>query len=209
MRLLHLASLGIGLFLPGLPLLAQQTNCTNPQTQTEMNICAGISLQKSNRQLNQVYQTLLPKLSNTEKRLLSAVQMRWMQFRDNECTFASSRYEGGSIQPLIISTCKDNLTRQRTSDLTAYLQGKPISPKSSNYSLVDRDLNQRYQQLRQTLSPEYQQNLETAELSWINYRNAACEFEASRSRQDARTPCLIRLTEQRTQQLISYLKAKL
>jgi uncharacterized protein YecT (DUF1311 family) len=35
--------------------LAQRPNCNNPQTQSEMNICASIAYQNADRKLNQVY----------------------------------------------------------------------------------------------------------------------------------------------------------
>jgi uncharacterized protein YecT (DUF1311 family) len=170
-----------------------------------MNLCAGLNLQKSDRELNRVYQILLPTLTPNLRQKLKTAQLKWIQFRDDECAFAGSKAAGGSLQPLLIASCKDNLTRQRTTDLTSYVRGKPIFFQNSSYRQADRTLNQRYQQLRQTLSPQYRQQLETAELSWIAYRNSACEFEASRGQGDFRTQCLIRLTEQRTQQLINYL----
>ncbi len=39
--------------------LAQRPNCNNPQTQSEMNICASIAYQNADRKLNQVYPAIL------------------------------------------------------------------------------------------------------------------------------------------------------
>ena len=36
-------------------LVAQQANCKNPQTQTELNICSGLDYRRADQQLNQVY----------------------------------------------------------------------------------------------------------------------------------------------------------
>ncbi|MFN7319030.1 MAG: lysozyme inhibitor LprI family protein, partial [bacterium] len=57
--------------------LAQRPNCNNPQTQSEMNICASIAYQNADRKLNQVYRQLLPKLSASRKQKLISAQQAW------------------------------------------------------------------------------------------------------------------------------------
>lgn len=186
------------------PLLAQQPNCNNAQTQTDMNICAGQSYKTADRALNRTYQTLLPKLSAARRQKLADAQRRWITFRDTECDFYGSEAEGGTMQPMLVAGCKDQITQQRTADFNAYLAGK--SPTSgSNYQNADQRLNQRYQQLLQKLEPTRKQKLETAERAWIAFRDSACSFEASGGGNAARNQCLTRLTIQRNQQLQGYL----
>jgi uncharacterized protein YecT (DUF1311 family) len=102
--------------------LAQRPNCNNPQTQSEMNICASIAYQNADRKLNQVYRQLLPKLSAARKQKLISTQQAWIKFRDSSCEFETSAYEGGSIAPMIYSNCLADVTEQRTKDLQRYLE---------------------------------------------------------------------------------------
>ena len=189
---------------PAVSLLAQQPNCTNAQTQTDMNFCAGLSYENADRALNQSYQALTPQLSATRRQKLTDAQLKWINFRNTECDFYGSEAEGGTMQPMLVSGCKDQITQQRTADLNTYLTGK--SPTSNgNYQNADRRLNQRYQQLRQRLDSNRKSKLETAELAWIAFRDSACSFEASGGGNAGRNQCLTRLTVQRNQQLQGYL----
>jgi uncharacterized protein YecT (DUF1311 family) len=186
------------------PTIAQSLNCTNPQTQSEMNACEGQRWKTADRALNRTYQTLLPKLSSSRRQQLRTAQLNWISFRDRECEFAGSAFEGGSMQPLIVAGCQANLTNQRTAELNAYLTGKGLPARSKNYTQSDRKLNQQYQNLKRELDDARKRQLERAEQAWINYRDTACAFEASGGGNAARTNCLIRLTEQRTQRLQEY-----
>lgn len=185
-------------------LMAQQPDCNNAQTQSAMNICAGLSYEQADHALNRAYQALVPNLSATRRPKLTNAQLRWITFRDTECDFYGSEAEGGSMQPMLVSGCKDQITQRRTADLNTYLTGKsPVG--GSNYQSADRRLNQFYQQLLQRLDPNRKQKLETAELAWIAFRDATCGFEASSGGNAARNQCLTRLTNQRNQQLQGYL----
>ena len=106
--------------------LAQRPNCNNPQTQSEMNICASIAYQNADRKLNQVYRQLLPKLSAARKQKLISAQQAWIKFRDSSCEFERSAYEGGSIAPMIYGFCLANVTEQRTKDLRRYLEDSDL-----------------------------------------------------------------------------------
>ena len=102
--------------------LAQNPNCNNPQTQSEMNICASIAYQNADRKLNQVYRQLLPKLSAARKRKLISAQQAWIKFRDSSCEFERSAYEGGAMAPMIYGNGLADVTEQRTKDLQRYLE---------------------------------------------------------------------------------------
>ncbi|MFY7933057.1 MAG: lysozyme inhibitor LprI family protein [Microcystis aeruginosa] len=106
--------------------LAQNPNCNNPQTQSEMNICASIAYQNADRKLNQVYRQLLPKLSAARKQKLISAQQAWIKFRDSSCEFERSAYEGGSLAPMIYGFCLANVTEQRTKDLQRYLEDSDL-----------------------------------------------------------------------------------
>ncbi|MBW4451637.1 MAG: lysozyme inhibitor LprI family protein [Nostoc indistinguendum CM1-VF10] len=102
--------------------LVQKLNCNNPQTQTAINQCAKLSYQNADKKLNQVYQQLLPTLERSRKQKLIAAQLAWIKFRDTNCEFERSKYEGGSIASNIYSGCLENTTNLRTQELQEYLK---------------------------------------------------------------------------------------
>ena len=102
--------------------VAQQPNCNNPQTQSEMNVCAGIAYRNADRRLNQVYQQLLPKLPASRRQQLVTAQQACIRYRDASCNFERSEVEGGTMAPMIQASCLARLTEQRTKDLQQYLE---------------------------------------------------------------------------------------
>ncbi|WP_348632828.1 lysozyme inhibitor LprI family protein [Rhizobium sp. BK068] len=56
--------------------------------------------------------------------LAVSAQRSWVAFRDAECTSSSSRVAGGSVYPMVYSTCLDGLTQSRTKELKAYLNAR-------------------------------------------------------------------------------------
>jgi uncharacterized protein YecT (DUF1311 family) len=102
--------------------IAQKLNCNNPQTQAEINQCAGLSYQNADKKLNQVYQQLLPKLPKSRQQKLISAQQAWIKFRDSSCEFERSAFAGGSIAPTIYAGCLEGLTKQRTQQLQEYLK---------------------------------------------------------------------------------------
>lgn len=102
---------------------ARAENCTNPQTQADMNDCAGADFKVSDGQLNAVYQQILGRLhaADVAKQRLVAAEKGWIRFRDAECAFATSASEGGSAFPMLETMCKTNLTKERIKQLTNYL----------------------------------------------------------------------------------------
>ncbi len=99
-----------------------QPNCKSAKTQVEMNVCAQKDAQAADQQLNQTYRRVRAKFKgmSQDNQLVNA-QLAWIKFRDSECTFASDRYKGGSIAPLVYSRCVETLTIQRTKSLENYL----------------------------------------------------------------------------------------
>jgi uncharacterized protein YecT (DUF1311 family) len=107
---------------PQTNLVAQKPNCNNPQTQADMNICAGLAYRNSDQNLNQVYKQLLSKLPKSRQQKLISAQQDWIKFRDANCEFEKSEFEGGTIAPTIQGRCLETLTKQRTQQLQGYLK---------------------------------------------------------------------------------------
>jgi uncharacterized protein YecT (DUF1311 family) len=97
-------------------------NCNNLKTQLEMNACAANEYQRDDAKLNEYYKELAEKLGPSEKERLKAAQRAWIKFRDLQCEFEASRYEGGSIQPLVRSSCLAQVTKQRNEDLRRMIE---------------------------------------------------------------------------------------
>lgn len=103
------------------PCLAQ--DCSNPQTQTDLTICAVERFERADTKLNADYRKIMSRLhsdSDTAK-LFQAAQRAWIAFRDAECAFATSATVGGSINPMMVAECRERLTSVRVADFETYL----------------------------------------------------------------------------------------
>jgi len=100
-----------------------QFNCDEPFTQVEMSQCAVIESEQTEKQLKKIYHQLETQNSNDVEQLnlLKQTQLLWLKYRETSCQYASSQYEGGSIQPLIYSSCITSLTKERVENLESYL----------------------------------------------------------------------------------------
>ena len=120
-------------------LLAAQepdVNCSNQQTQTEMNICAGQDFERADAELNAAYRIAIAGAQEADReyaRITQGNEMRdsgpgeeaslreaqraWVAFRDAHCRLQSYEARGGSMQPMLVSQCKTYLTELRTEQL--------------------------------------------------------------------------------------------
>ena len=94
------------------------------QTQAEMNQTAKKDFELVDAELNKVYKEVIKLLSEKENQLLIKAQRDWIKFRDSHCEFEANEYEGGSIQPLIYSSCLTERTKDRIKDLKSILEPK-------------------------------------------------------------------------------------
>lgn len=112
------------------PATAQTLDCSDPQIQQHMNACAQQAWQAADDDLNLAYQLALvmaksvneslpPDAERTEITLRDA-QRAWITYRDKACVVEARPYSGGTIQPLIIFSCMERLTRHRTEDLRLF-----------------------------------------------------------------------------------------
>lgn len=106
-------------------------DCENAVTQQDMNRCAAIEYERSDDALNDQWK----KTSQVMKRrdsehgeafgdgrdgyflTLLDSQRAWLQYRDKHCANEGYLFRGGSMEPLMVSTCKTRLTRLRTEEL--------------------------------------------------------------------------------------------
>lgn len=112
--------------LPAAPASAQKpaerNPCDDPQAQSEMNICADNWFKAADAELNKAYGLLAAKLDAEMKAKLKAAEVSWLKYRDDNCDYEASAFEGGSMQPLIRSSCLGRMTKARTAELLEQLK---------------------------------------------------------------------------------------
>jgi len=103
--------------------MAQAPNCRQPQTQMEANLCAAEAYKRTDAEMTAIYRQIRARLKDDEAttQLLIKAQRAWIAFRDGECVFSSSRVEGGSAHGMVLTLCRDAMTKKRIAELKVYL----------------------------------------------------------------------------------------
>lgn len=111
----------IAVLLAGAPVrLAAQDGedaCPQARTQRDLNVCAAQELARADSVLNARYQRLVRTMPAPQLELLRTSQRAWIRFRDAECAYRASAYAGGSMQPMVRSSCLARLTEVRAAEL--------------------------------------------------------------------------------------------
>jgi uncharacterized protein YecT (DUF1311 family) len=102
--------------------LAQESNCLNPQTTRQMNVCSEQELKMADDKLNLLYQQVTKQISYQQKQRLTKAQLAWINFRDQACEYEKGQFEGGSLATSTYNYCLARITRQRITDLENYLE---------------------------------------------------------------------------------------
>lgn len=114
--------------------LAQgQPNCNDPQTQTEMNICAGLDYKAADAELNRIYRSVVARMKNIDadlppqlrgaEKALRAAQRAWIPYRDKACESYGFLARGGTMESMLVGTCLTDVTRNRIKELQAIDKG--------------------------------------------------------------------------------------
>lgn len=171
-------------------------DCGSLQKQQAMNACAYENYQTVDAELNEGYQMIKGLLPEEGKRSLETAELAWLKFRDLDCEFERSQFEGGSIAPLILNSCLESRTNIRINELY-----EPVTGQSS-YAAADSALNVAYQGLTDAVSDARDEDLVEAQLAWIEYRDRHCKFESNYGAADITVDqCKARLSEKRTRQI--------
>lgn len=120
-------SWAIGVLFLAAPVWAQDVDCGNAQSQSEMTFCAEQDWNRADADLNQAYQDAmaylrqidadLPKADRGGADFLRQAQRDWISYRDNACAAEAFSMHGGSAEPMVIYGCRARLTRERTEGL--------------------------------------------------------------------------------------------
>lgn len=102
---------------------ATATTCIKTaKTQSQLDECASKRLAVAERQLESALRT---EEEHFAKGLVAAAEERWLAFRSAECTLEASPYKGGTIYPLIYTTCEVVMTKARLTQLEKVIAQRP------------------------------------------------------------------------------------
>jgi uncharacterized protein YecT (DUF1311 family) len=98
----------------------QVTDCGPLTTQMELNQCAGANYESADAALNVLYRQLMAQEGAAAvKRRLTDAERAWIVYRDKECAYqVGPQQEGGSIWPMEMSNCLQQLTAARIGELS-------------------------------------------------------------------------------------------
>jgi uncharacterized protein YecT (DUF1311 family) len=111
---------------------AREANCSDPQAQMEMNMCAEIDFERADAELNRIYRESIAGVRQADRELdrtsdqrpsneaiLREAQRAWVAFRDAQCTWeANGEARGGSMEPMVHGQCLARMTRERVAQLS-------------------------------------------------------------------------------------------
>lgn len=111
-----------------------QIDCENAMTQRDMNVCAHKDYEEADAALNA--QWVLTKeaakdwdegfktlnmIARSEEALLAS-QRAWLKYRDTQCDVEELGVQGGSMAPMVYSSCMAEMTRERTEELKSLVE---------------------------------------------------------------------------------------
>lgn len=92
-------------------------------TQSDMNICSYRDYLRADIELNRTWKALTNSTKGTDfARNLLEGQRAWLTYREKHCDVWRSRYEGGSMMPLVVNHCLTEITKFRTNELKRLLE---------------------------------------------------------------------------------------
>ncbi|PDT02630.1 urease-associated protein [Rhizobium chutanense] len=106
---------------------AQDVDCKNPQTQSDMTSCEQERHAAADKALNEQYKKTRAAMvaidkdidgdmKGAEKALVKA-QRAWIDYRDAECDAFGFQARGGTMEPMLVAGCLAEETDKRTKEL--------------------------------------------------------------------------------------------
>lgn len=110
-----------GLFLGGTAAAQSAEDCRSGGGPALMNACAGQEYEAADAALNTAW-TSAKSFADVigQGRALLEAQRAWLTYRDAACTVHASQFEGGSLQPWVLTNCMSDLTKARTAMLLEF-----------------------------------------------------------------------------------------
>lgn len=112
---------------------AEDVDCDNAQTQSDMTSCAQARYEEADKALNAQYKQtraamvaidkdLDGDMKGAEQALLKA-QRAWINYRDAQCENYGFQARGGTMEPMLVAGCLADLTDIRTKELKELANG--------------------------------------------------------------------------------------
>lgn len=114
---------------------AQDPDCANPVTQSDMNVCAYQDFKRADAALNAQWTITTAQMKERDRDTLRpedtrpgyfdtllAGQRAWLTYREQHCASEGYLMRGGSAEPLLISGCQTQLTEARTAQLKSLIE---------------------------------------------------------------------------------------
>ncbi len=111
-----------------------QVDCTAPQTQADMTICASRDYDAADKALNTEYQSVRKILAERDSsasddadkgaaKALLAAQRAWIAYRDANCEAVGYQARGGTLEPMLVASCLADMSRKRAEELKSLAEG--------------------------------------------------------------------------------------
>jgi uncharacterized protein YecT (DUF1311 family) len=108
-------------------------DCDNAMDQNTMTRCAGMDFEKADAELNKVWKQAKGAAEDAdagyssdmkgEAEALLKAQRGWIAYRDGQCELAGFEARGGSMEPMLVNGCLAEMTKARTRELQAIVDG--------------------------------------------------------------------------------------
>ena len=113
----------------------EKPNCDDPKSQPEMNACAFAAYEVADAAMNRQWKPLLAKMKERDTDFdrefdkgpsyvdaMMASQRSWLAFRDANCVPEGYFARGGSMEPMVVGNCLEQVTIARTKQLHELLE---------------------------------------------------------------------------------------
>jgi len=82
------------------------------------------SYAQTDAELNRLFQKIESRLAQNHdgKQKLITAQRAWIAFRDDECKFAASGVEGGTVYKDVLEACMQDMAKARIANFNTYLK---------------------------------------------------------------------------------------
>lgn len=106
---------------------AEDIDCANPTTQSDMTSCEAARHDAADKALNAQYKKTRAAMVAIDKDLdgdmkgaeqaLVKAQRAWIDYRDAECDAFGFQARGGTMEPMLVAGCLADITDKRTKEL--------------------------------------------------------------------------------------------
>lgn len=112
-----------------------ELDCNNPVTQTDITVCSGRDAKAAEAAMVSGYKIATVILGNMDREIdrkydkrptysaaLLASQRAWLSFRKAHCEIEGYSARGGSMEPMLVNLCYEELAKARTKQLKDMLK---------------------------------------------------------------------------------------